>query len=394
MTLFFKRLPGLLKLLSLLVLLAVVVAVFLFVRARAASGPQSATPAAIPSALTVSATSPQWQHWPQQLHASGGIFAWHEAVVAAELGGLAITTLAVDVGSRVNKGDVLARLSDAAIQANLAQQRANVRVAEVALSEARANAVRARAVAGSGALSEQQQAQYLLAEERAEAQLAGASAQLAAEEVRLGLTRIVAVDDGVITARTASLGAVPALGAELFRLLRQHRLEWRAELTAAQASQLAALPPGQRARLRLANGQQAVARLRQVAPTLDGNTRKALAYFDLPASTRAAAGMFAEGTIEIAEDRALTLPESALVLRDGHSYVFEVVDGVRVTRRKVLTGRRFAQRVEIVDGLAADAQVVSSGGAFLGEGDRISLAPATSATPATPVAASARSTAP
>ncbi len=47
-------------------------------------------------------------------------------------------------------------------------------------------------------------------------------------------TAVIALDDGVISARTATLGSVPAPGQELFRLVRQQRLEWQAEVTDAE----------------------------------------------------------------------------------------------------------------------------------------------------------------
>lgn len=318
--------------------------------------------------LSVTVIRPQQEDWPQTIMSSGGIFPWQEAVVASEIGGLAIVSLPVDVGSVVKKGDELIRLSDATVTATLALQRANVGKAKAGLALAKANGDRARSVKGTGALSDQQITQYLMAEESAKADLAAAQATLALEEVRLHQTRIVAADDGIISARTATLGAVVQVGSELFRLLRQARLEWRAELT---ASQLTRIKPGQEARLTLSNGQNVQATMRQMAPTQDANTRKGLVYFDLPKDPRLQAGMFAQGEIFLGREKVMTLPQSAMVFSDGFSYVFTMSGKDHVQRHKVVTSQRQGDRIAILSGIVPEATVVATGGAFLKDGDKV-----------------------
>lgn len=319
-------------------------------------------------ALTVTTVHPITQEWPETLLVSGAIHAWQEAIVASEIGGLAITSLGVDVGSEVKQGEELARLSDVTIQANRALQRANVARAKAAFAMAHANGDRAREVKSSGALSEQQITLYLTQEATGAAELAATQAALELEEVRWRQTRILAADDGVISSRSATLGAVVQVGSELFRLIRQNRLEWRAELT---PDQLAKVKPDMPARLFVSNGQTIQASLRQIAPTLDPNTRKGLVYFDLPKDPALKAGLFAQGEILLSEQKALTLPESAIVYNDGFSYVFELTAPDRVSRHKVTTGRRQDNRIEIITGIAENTTVVATGGAFLKDGDRV-----------------------
>lgn len=320
--------------------------------------------------LTVEVVAPRQQNWAYGLSVSGGIHAWQEASVASELGGLAIAELMVDVGSHVKRGQPLARLQQETVAASHAVQQAAVASASASLQEAQANAARARAIADSGALSEQQIQQAVLAEERAKAQLAAAQAALRVEEVRLRQTVIRAVDDGVISARSATLGAVVASGVELFRLVRQGRIEWRGELT---AEQLKEVRPGQMITLQLSDGSAAHGKLRQLSPTLDGRSRKAIAYVDLAPGSSARAGMFAQGRILLGERQAMTIPSAALVLRDGHSYVYEVLADNTVATHKVVTGRRQDNEVEIVAGLDAKARLVVRGGAFLNPGDRVQV---------------------
>ncbi len=322
------------------------------------------------AALTVNTAKPMHDRWPVTIPANGSLAAWQEAVIAAETGGLRITQLYVDVGSVVHRGQKLAQLAQDLVQADLEQQQARVAQARAELAEARANADRARGVVGGNTLSEQQINQYLTGQERAQANLAAAEAQLKNPQIRLQQTSIEAVDDGVISARSATLGAVVQVGTELFRMLRQNRIEWRAEVLAEQVS---GIRSGQKARLQLSSGETMIGAVRIVAPTFDANTRKTLVYVDLPSSKSAHPGMFASGEILVGAAATLTLPQAAVVLRDGFSYVFEIGDAQHVIRRKVTTGRRMDERVEIVDGLTDQAVVVATGGAFLNDGDTVRI---------------------
>lgn len=349
----------------------------------AAPGTPGAGPAAR-AALTVTTTTATEAEWPVVLAANGSVAAWEEAVVGAEAGGLRLTEVRVHVGDRVQRGQTLARLSSDTVEADLAQVRAALAEAEATLAEAEANAARARQLDATGAISAQQVQQYLTAEQTARARVAAQKARLQAEELRLRQTRILAPDDGIISARMATVGAVVQSGSELFRLIRGGRLEWRAEVNAADIGRVR---PGMTARLLHVDGTREAARVRMVAPTVDPQTRNGIVYVDLPAGTAARAGMFARGEIELGQARALTLPQSAVVLREGFSYVFRVDEDGRIAQLKVITGRRVGERIEIREGLEAGVPVVATGTGFLADGDLVRVVPGVPA-PAAAVPAS------
>lgn len=361
-----------LSLIAVVVIIVVGGAIY-FLSSASTVSESAATTTQAKSVLTVNVTTPIVQDLNNTITTNGGLFAWQESLVSAELGGLAITELNADVGSIVKRGQVLARLSQDSIKASLAAQQANVARARTGLAEAAANAERARRVKDSGALSEQQIQQYMLAEDSAKANLAAAEAAQRADEVRLAQTAILAADNGVISARSATLGAIVQPGSELFRLVRQGRIEWRAELTAEQLNQVHA---GQKARIHLSDGKTVNGTLRMLAPTIDSNSRKALVYIDLAPGSTARAGMFARGEILLGNTSGLTVPNSAVLLRDGNTYVFEVGANNQVEQRKVQTGRRNENAVEILGGLNASARIVISGGAFLNQGDHVQVAAA------------------
>jgi RND family efflux transporter MFP subunit len=343
--------------------------------ARAADPPPAAAPR---PALTVATVQPQPTKLPLQITANGNIAAWQEAIVGTEANGLRLAEVRVNVGDVVRRGQVLATFTPEMMQADVAQIRAMVAEAEAALAEAQANAQRARTLQDSGAISDQQINQYLTAERTAMARLDAQRAQARVQQLRLSQTQVLAPDDGVISSRTATVGAVLPAGQELFRMIRQGRLEWRAEVAAAD---LAKIRPGMAARVVPAGGSAVAGRVRMVAPTVDPLTRNGIVYVDLERSADARAGMFARGEFDVGTAEGLTLPQTAVVSRDGFAYVLRVDAQQKVQSVKVGVGRRVGDRVEITSGIDAGARVVASGGAFLSDGDlvRIVDAPAAAA---------------
>lgn len=344
-----------------------IVALALGLRGTSPAASDAATAVARP-ALTVAVVQARRETLPLRISANGNVAAWQEAVVGTEAGGLRVAEVRVNVGDRVKRGQVLATFAAATTLASLDETRAAVAEAEATLAEATANAQRARGLQAKGFLSPQAINQYLTAETTARARLDAQRAALQTKQLRVEQTRVAAPDDGVISARSASVGAVLPAGQELFRLIRQSRLEWRAEVAAAD---LARVRPGMRADVTPAGGEAVAGTVRMVGPTVDAQTRNGLVYVDLPAPGAARAGMFARGEFEIGEASALTLPQSAVVLRDGFSYVLRLGDDAKVVQTKVAVGRRLGDRIEIAGGLDPAARVVASGGAFLADGDLV-----------------------
>jgi RND family efflux transporter MFP subunit len=331
--------------------------------------------------LTVEVVAPQTQTWRQSLQASGPVSAWQEIIVSPETGGLRIAELLVDVGASVKRGQLLARLADDSLKADLRKQEAALAQARANLEQALSNVQRARMVEGTGALSAQKVEEYRIAEATSRAALQSAQAELDSIRLKLSQTRIVAVDDGIVSSRSAVLGNVVNAGTELYRVVRQGRVEWRPELGARQ---LASVRPGQLARVTLPGGEAVAGRVRLVGPTLSTSTGRASVYVSLPADSGARAGMFANGALWLDARPALTLPQSALVMRDGRSYVFLVGEGNKVTSRAVTAGRRQDERVEVLAGLDVNARVVAGGGAFLSDGVQVSVASSSTASPGSP----------
>ena len=362
-----------------LLVLAVIAGAFLLGHSAApakAVAPVAAGAVADRAALTVDLVSPTTVIWPQTFKATGSISAWQEALVGAEVSGLRMSRVLVDVGDQVRRGQLLARFDDSTMQAGVAQQRAAVAEARANAAEADANAQRAGLLRESGALSEQNIIQYETRARAVRAQVQSAEARLRSSELALQYTLVTAPDDGVISSRNAMLGAVASPGAELFRLVRQNRIEWRAEVPAAQ---LARIEVGQPAVVQLQDGSTVDGVVRQVAPVLNETSRVGIAYVELDRAQlgNARPGMYASGTITLGKQPALAVPSSAIVQRDGREFVFTVGADHRVLQHQIVSGRRIGTEVEVVSGVEPGLRVVQSGAPFLNEGDVVRVANAT-----------------
>ncbi|WP_206099940.1 efflux RND transporter periplasmic adaptor subunit [Rhizobium leguminosarum] len=345
---------------------AALVAAALFFPLRNAEAEQAAAPA-----LTVSLTAPAQRDWPETVPASGWLKPWQEAVIASETSGLRITDVLVDVGSVVTKGQTLVQLSQESVLADLRKQEAAVENAKASLSKAKANADRARQLQPSGALSDEKIVEYLADEQTATASVASEEAALDTEKIKLAQTTITAADDGVITSRSANLGAVVSAGTELFRMVRQQRVEWQAEVSARY---LPRISEGLSVRINGPDGQVIDGKVRLVGPSVSTDTSRAIVYVALPTDVRPRTGLYVTGNIELQTSPALTVPETAIVFRDGISYLFTSGEDQRVRKVRVETGRRNNGEVEIVSGIDRSAKVVNSGGAFLSDNDLVKIA--------------------
>ncbi len=356
-----------LRLVQARVCLAVLLGVLLAACGKA-PGEADASTQPVKAALTVSTTVPQRLDWPETLRANGNIAAWQEAVIGPELSNYRITEVNANVGDVVKKGQVLARIAADTVENELSESRAAVAEAEATLAEARANNARAKQLRDKGFYSPQQGIQTQTVSDTALARLNAARARLQTAQLRRSKAAVLSPDDGIISARSATVGTLTQPGQELFRLIRGSRLEWRAEVTEAE---IARLKPGQAAALSSPTGDVLEGVVRTVAPTVDPQTRTALVYVDLPANAAQAlsAGMFIRGEFSLGQNPALTLPQSAVVLREGFAYVF-LLENDKVSQLKIETGRRIGDRIE-VSGLDPQAEVVASGAGFLADGDTV-----------------------
>ena len=283
-----------------------------WVAGTGAAKAEPTVPAESRPALTVRTTVLQQDKWGRTLSANGSILPWQEAVISAQVQGVRLAEVKVSIGDHVKQGDVLVTLD------NFAR------------------------------LGDDPAATH--------------SAQ----------GRIVAPYDGVISAASANSGSMSQPGAELFRLIRNGRLEWRAELT---AEELMLLRKGMTAEVAVGEGRVIRGAIRAISPAVNLQTRYGYALVTLPDSAGVIAGLFAHGTFDISNGKRslLSLPQSAVLQRGSMTFVLVVGADSHVHEREVKVGQRNGDRVEIKQGLKPDEPVVESGGAFLTEGDVVQV---------------------
>ena len=319
----------------------------------AACGSEQAASPSTPS-LSVSVAEPVMQTLPRRVAASGSIAAWEEVVLGVELSGQRVAAVEVEVGDVVEKGQPLLRLDTRTLAMELRQAEANLKVAS-------ANARR----------GERLRREQLVAASEAEQLIAGeitARAQAENARLRMEFATLRAPHDGVISARNVQPGQVITAGAELLRMIRDQRLEWRAELPEAALVQI---EEGMPVRLQAPDGQPVEGTVRTISPGLDSRSRTGTVFADLPDPGGLRAGMYAAGEIELAEREVRTVPAAAIVERDGYRYLFVLGEGDVVAQRRVELGARSGDVVEVTEGLQGDERVVVEGAGFLADGDLV-----------------------
>ncbi|MBX9699402.1 MAG: efflux RND transporter periplasmic adaptor subunit [Acetobacteraceae bacterium] len=335
--------------------------------------PPTAIVPAQPPAITVGLAPVRRMTLARPVIGDGSVAAWQELVIGTEIGGLRVIEVGFEEGDTVRKGQVLVRLDPAIPAAQAQQAEAAAEEAEAALRMAQSDLRRSIELSRTDNVARQILEQRQSAARQAEAKLAAAQARRDEAVARLAQTRIEAPADGVVSRRSVLLGAVVQPGQEMFRLIRDGRLELAARVPELD---LAAIRPGQP--VRVTHGERAIeGQVRMVAPVIAGDTRLGIVYVILPPDSGLRPGMFARAEVVPAATQVLAVPQEAVVFRGGTPIVFVVASGAdRVAQRAVTPGARRDGMVEIASGLDAEDRVVVAGAGFLTDGDVVRVADA------------------
>lgn len=331
------------------------------------------------AAFAVSVARVQARDIPRSVLVSGPVSAWEEMQLGVEVSGLRVTSLLVDVGQQVRKGELLLQLDHRSLDADLAQADASLREAEAGAALARSQLARGELLVKDKYISATQVDELRAGRVQGDARVGTARAMRDTAALRRSFADLRAPDAGVISKRLVQPGQVVAAGSELLRLIRQGRLEWRAELAEAE---LGRVKPGDRIELTTRDGRAVVGQVRAVSPGVDASTRTGTVYADLPDPQGLQPGTYLQGRIDTGIGQGLTVPAATVVQRDGHPNVF-TVDAKGIARRvRIRTGGIANGQVEVLEGLKAGDAVVEQGAGFLGDGDSVRIVEAT-AIPAT-----------
>jgi len=335
------------------------------------SSAKDRSPPVTPPGMSVTTIALQPIDLARGIPANGSVHPWQEIIIGPEVGGYRVAAVNVDVGDKVKRGQELVRMSDVLLVSDVTSKKANLQSAAATLENAAAAFRRATSLSSSssGALSQADLDKLRSDELAAKAKVEVARADLDAAELRVKYTHVTAPDDGVIFSRTVAVGQIASVGGEMLRMVRQGRVEWRAEIPEARMRDIRS---GQPVRLTTADGALLEGKVRTVSPTIESSTRSGIVYVDI-ASANARPGMFARGEIIVDNKPAQMAPIASVVIQDGYSYLFVVTDHQTVQRRRVETGIVKDNNIEIVSGIQPGERIVEKGAGFLKDGDRVNV---------------------
>ena len=327
---------------------------------------------------------------------TGTLVAREEVLVGPEIEGMRIVELMADEGDRVVKGQVLARLARETLDAQLAQSlAAQVRsdaaiaqvksqigqweavVAQKTSAFARAQSLRRDGVTTDASLENAtadvrtSQAQLNATRDGlrvAEADIASILAMRQELLVRISRTEVRAPAGGIVSRRSARLGAVATgAGEAMFRIISGADIELEAEVPELR---LAKMRPGQPASVTIADVVSVTGKVRLVSPEVDKASRLGKVRISVEKNDSLRIGAFARGEVEVARRMAVALPLSAVLYDAKGAYVQSVRDGV-VFAVSVKIGLTANGQVEIISGVFEDDTIIAKAGSFLHDGDKV-----------------------
>lgn len=363
-----------------------------------AADPAKAAEAARAAALSVTVVKPRPDTLTDTLLVTGSIKPREEIEVGPEIEGYRLMEILVEAGDRVQKGQVLARLSRDVLETQLAQNTASAAKARAAIAqqqaaldqaiaqetEANSAVERTRQLSKTGTSSQEQLEQRERAAKVATAQVAAARETLIAAQaeavfvkaqrdeldVKLKRTDVRAPASGLVLSREAKLGAIAlsTRAAPLFRIAEDGAMDLDADV-----------PEGAMPRMKDGLSVQVVpagfdepigGKVRLVSAEVDRASRLGKVKIALPDDPRLKSGAYGRAVIALGEVKGLSLPQSAVMFDAEGAYVLTVTDGI-VGIQRVTPGLKKDGRILVTEGLSPEADVVARAGSFLRDGDRV-----------------------
>ncbi|UDF04482.1 efflux RND transporter periplasmic adaptor subunit [Asticcacaulis sp. AND118] len=307
---------------------------------------------------------------PLVVSGSGTVGAWQEAPIGAEVGGLTATAVLADEGQYVQQGQPLLKMNDAVLRAQLQQAQAGIQSARAQAVEAQRAYQRYKELFDKGYASQAALDQREASFKTAQAQVATAEATAAQAQTQLSQTVVRAPVSGLITSRTAVAGQIVGAGTELFRIVRDNRIEMNMEVV---ETELSAVKAGMSATVTGETGQSVTGTVRVVTPVVDQQTRLGYARISIPANAGFKPGQFARASITVGDQNVVTIPQKAVVYQQNQPVAFVLGANNKVTARKLTTGALVGQNIVVAQGVTPGEKVVTSGAGFLVDGDTVRI---------------------
>ena len=325
---------------------------------------------AINQAPTVSVVVPGRITTAGTINATGSLAARREMPVASVGEGGQVTSVLVDAGQWVKKGQTLAVLDRSVQVEQLANQQAQISAADADARLAQANLDRALKLVDRGFISRADIDRLTATRDGANARVRVARAQYGEAGARVRRLSIVAPEAGLLLERRVEPGQVVSGGSGvLFRIALGGEMEMKAQLGEVEMAQV---HPGSEAIVTPVGSQRTyTGHVWQVAPFIDPQTRQGAVRIALAWAPDLRAGGFARAEIHSGSVVAPMLPDSA-ILNDGQkSYVYIVDKANKAERRDIKIGLMTDGGITIASGLEGNERVVLRAGGFLTNGESV-----------------------
>jgi membrane fusion protein, multidrug efflux system len=332
---------------------------------------------------TVAVVNPQSEKPDEDLVLPGSLQAYEESPIYARTSGYLVRWYK-DMGSRVNKGELLARIDTPEVDQELNQTRAAREQIVAQLALAKISADRWENLRKSDSVSAQEADQQTSGYKQAQANLAAADANVRRLEQLEGFKDVYAPFSGVLTRRNVDPGALinagaGAAGRELFDIARVDPLRVFTSVPQAYAP---FIKVGARTAVTLQEfpGQKFVGTVARTAEAIDPATRTLLTEVDVPNKDgRLLPGSFGEVHFAVGNNvNKVTVPVNTMLFRADGPQVAVVGSGGKVELRHINIGRDYGTALEVLGGVAATDQIVVNPPDSLEDGEQVNAAHALS----------------
>ncbi|MBU2768480.1 efflux RND transporter periplasmic adaptor subunit [Acidithiobacillus ferrivorans] len=299
-------------------------------------------------------------------HVPGTVTAHQQIQLSSRLSGY-IRALRVRDGQAVKAGQLLFEVDPTAVLGQVQQAQAGLAEAESALTEARSNYYRFKALYAQQAIPEKQWDQVKSAYAMAQARAAAARGGISTAQSQLRYARVTAPFSGIITRKFMQNGDLASPGQPILALADTSRLEVQCSVS---GTLYRSLHIGQKVTV-IADGKSVSATVLDLVGAADAMTHTHMVKLGLPADSTLQAGDYVRVEVPVTQRQVMVVPAAALLDRAGIPGVF-VVDARGIAHyRMVRPGQRTPEGVEILSGLSVGETVVMGDLAAVNNGDHI-----------------------
>jgi RND family efflux transporter MFP subunit len=308
----------------------------------------------------------------ETLSLPGTLQGFVQAPVSARAGGY-LRRWTKDIGSRVQKGELLAEIETPELDQQLSQAIAARNQTAASLELARTTVERWEALRKRDAVSQQELEERRSAFVQAKANLAGADANVARLRELESFKRVVAPFAGVITRRNVDIGDLIDSNKPLFLLSQTDPLRVYVNVPQAYAQLVRTGQPATVTQAEL-RGREFRGKVARTSGAIDSSTRTMQVEVTLPNRDGSLLpGAFVQVELVAAPSGTLTVPSNALLFR-GQGVLVAQVDAQGIVHLlPVRLGRNYGDSVEILEGLQGNEQIVLNPSDSLAAGDKVQV---------------------